>query len=452
VDHQFVRVGGRQVLIVDVAASDDGHGVGYGIILKRIRRALLFGAAMRMPVFYAREARAINTAVFRLQSPDVEILPRTGWTALRLRAVWLATAPFRFGAPGLWLRRMFARLLLGSGHEALEQARWLPSSLRRVLLRPRRWQRTLKKANSAYARLTSQGWRRTFELASARMREDEARGAPLPLRLSLPPEHEQEAVRDAAAAGLHPTDRLVTVHVRESGYRAVAGLRQRDWDVLRNARIETYQAAFASLVARGYTVVRLGDSTMTPVRQQGVVDLATSAHRTEWLEAWCVHRSQFLIGCDSGPAWLAFLLNVPLLTVNALHFRDLARPFDRVVCKLPADRATGQRLSISQMLTEAYMREGLNTARFDHRDNEAPDLSDAVLDMLDVVRGVEEPSPAQVEFRDRLVDLGRQAKRDWSAVTGITFASQPRGTLSRRFADKYWRAAPAADSGRPAEP
>ena len=444
-DHQLVRVGGRQVLIVDVAASDDGHGVGYGIILKRIRRALLFGAAMRVPVFYAREAPAINTAVFRLHSPDVEILPRGGWTAWRLRTVWIAMAPFRFGAPRLWLQRMFARLLLGAGYEAIERSRWVPTPIRRWMLRPRRWHRTLKKANSAYAALTSQGWRRTFELASARMREHEARGAPVPLRLSLPPAHEQEALRNAAAAGLQPTDRIVTVHVRESGYRSAAGLRQREWDVLRNARIETYQAAFASLVARGYTVVRLGDPTMTPVRQEGVVDLATSRYRSEWLEAWCVHRSEFLIGCDSGPAWLAFLLNVPLLTVNALHFRDLARPSDRVMCKLPVDRATGEPLSVSQMLTEAYMREGLDTTRFDHRDNEAADLSDAVLDMLDVVGGGETPSPAQLEFRHRLVDLGRRQKRDWRAVTGITFASQPRGTLSRRFANKYWLTPAPAD-------
>jgi putative glycosyltransferase (TIGR04372 family) len=445
VDHQLVRVGGRQILIVDVAASDDGHGVGYGIILKRIRRALLFGAAMRVPVFYAREARSINTAVFRLHSPDVEILPRTGWTSRRLRATWVVTAPFRFGAPGLWLRRMLARVLLGSAYPALEQARWLPTSVRRVLLRPRRWQRALKQANSAYASLTSRGWRQTFEHASARMREGEARGTPLQLRLALPPEHEREAARQAAVAGLGPADRIVTVHVREAGYRSAAGLRQRDWDVLRNARIETYQAAFAALVARGYTVVRLGDPTMTPVRQPGVVDLATSTLRTEWLEAWCVHRSQFLIGCDSGPSWLAFLLNVPLLTVNALHFRDVARPFDRIVCKLPVDRATGQRLSVSEMLTEAYMREGLNTTRFDHHDNAPADLSDAVLDMLDVVHGAETPSPAQGEFRQRLVELGRRQQRDWRAVTGITFASQPRGTLSRRFADKYWLSVPAAD-------
>ena len=72
---------------------------------------------------------------------------------------------------------------------------------------------------------------------------------------------------------------------------------------------------------------------MTPVQQPGVVDLATSPWRSEWLEVWCVQRSDFLVGCDSGPSWLAFLLDVPILTVNAVHFRDIERRQDRFICK-----------------------------------------------------------------------------------------------------------------------
>jgi len=80
-DHLLARFGARQVLLVDVSSSPEGHGVGYGIMLKRIERALRFGRAMQVPVFYVREAPSINTAVFHLRSADVEILPRHGWRA-----------------------------------------------------------------------------------------------------------------------------------------------------------------------------------------------------------------------------------------------------------------------------------------------------------------------------------------------------------------------------------
>lgn len=58
--------------------------------------------------------------------------------------------------------------------------------------------------------------------------------------------------------------------------------------------------------------------------------------------------------------------------------------------------------------------------------------------MIDVVRGGEQASPAQRAFNDRLEALGREAPHDWSGLQGIAFIGQPRLTLSRRFAEKYW--------------
>jgi putative glycosyltransferase (TIGR04372 family) len=257
------------------------------------------------------------------------------------------------------------------------------------------------------------------------------------LRLALPPEGEREAVARAAELGLGPADRLITVHVRESGYRSAAGLRQRPLDLLRNARVDTYFDAFSALAARGYKVIRLGDPTMTPVAQAGVVDLATSDRRTEWLETWCILRSEFLIGCDSGPSWLAFLLGVPVLTVNALHFRDILRPKDRIICKRARERATGRTLAIADMLTDTYLRRGLDTDVYEHLDNDPSDIADAAIDMIDVAGGREEPSAAQHRFNQRLAALGRELPHDWSGLEGVAFVREPRGTLSRRFAERY---------------
>jgi putative glycosyltransferase (TIGR04372 family) len=436
-DHLLVRVGRRRVLVADVCASNDGHGVGYGILLKRIDKVLWCARVMDVAVFYIREARSLNTAVFRLRSKDVEILPRLGWQAVWLRCVWIVTAPFRYGSPWLWTQHLCARALLGSFYEAVERSRHMPRALRRFIMQPRPLYRTLRRANRAYAELSASAWKLKFKPVERRLRKAEQKGRAVSRRLALPANREREAIAEASALGIRPTDHLVTVHVRESGYRSAAGLSQRQSDLLRNARVDTYFEAFSALVARGYTVVRLGDPTMSRIDCPGVIDFAALSRKSDWLEAWCVLHSEFLIGCDSGPSWLAVLLGVPVLTVNVVHFRDITRPADRVICKLARERATGRTLAISDMLMESYLRTGLDTNKYEHLDNEPSDISEAALDMIDVVHGQADFSPAQRRFNDRLRVLGRECTRDWSGLEGIACLRRPRGTLSRGFAEKY---------------
>jgi putative glycosyltransferase (TIGR04372 family) len=402
---------------------------------------------MNVAVFYIREARSINTAVFRLRSDDVEILPRLGWEALWLRAVWFATAPFRLGAPRLWAQRVIARALLGSFYETVERSPRVPEFVRRFVVRPRPIYRRLRRANAAYAQRSAEAWKQTFKPeADLRLRHAARAGETISRRFTLPADREREAAAQARALGIADGGRIVTVHVREHGYRTAAGLRQREWDALRNARIDTYFDAFAALVERGYTVVRLGDPTMAPVDRPGVIDLANSPRKTEWLEAWCVMRSEFLIGCDSGPSWLAFLLGIPILTVNVVHFRDLVRPCDRFICKRTRDRASGRLLTVPEMLTESYLRTGLDTSRYEHLDNDPADIAEAALDMIDVAAGREKRTRAQRRFNKRLIALGRELPRDWSGLEGIACIRRPGGSLSRRFAEKYMPADEPASS------
>jgi len=229
------------------------------------------------------------------------------------------------------------------------------------------------------------------------------------------------------------------VHVRESGYRSASGLRQRSWDEVRNAQIETFFPAFSALTERGYTVVRLGDATMTPVQMPGVVDLATSPARTQWLEVWCTMRSEFLVGCDSGPSWLAVLLGIPVLTVNAVHFRDLSRPMDRIICKRARDLASGATLAVSEMLTQEFLSVGFKGDRYEYIDNTRADIRRAVIDMIEVVHGREQRSAWQNRFTRRLREVDRQGLADRSALEGVAIMGRARGTLSQSFAKKYFR-------------
>jgi putative glycosyltransferase (TIGR04372 family) len=435
-NHLVLRAGRRGVLIADVAESADGHGIGYGIMLKRLDKALWYAQATGLPLFLVRES-TINRVVFRLESDDVRILPRQGLRAMVLKALWYAAAPFRIGAPWLWLQAAVARFVLGQLYARVERSDHVPGSIRRAVLRPHSLYARLKRASAEYARRSDAVWRTKVKAEEYRRHRATPRPPMLSRTLRLPSSLEREALASAVRAGIDASAPLVTVHVRESGYRAAAGLRQRGWDDLRNARIESYHKAFAALVERGFTVVRLGDPTMTPVTLPGVVDLATSPARTEALEAWCVLRSRFLIGSDSGPSWLAFLLGVPVLTVNAVHLRDMLRPCDRMICKLVTERATRRRLSLTEMLAPAFLRNGLRTDLYEHAENTPRDLKEAALDMADLCEGEAKLLHPQRVFNKLLMAAGRQLPQDWTGLQGIALLRRPKGALSRRFARRY---------------
>jgi putative glycosyltransferase (TIGR04372 family) len=426
-DHLLVRLPGCHALLADVHRSADGHGIGYGMMLIRMRKALALGRALHVPVFLVPWAKALNPAVAWLESDEVDIVPARSWRGRALTLVWWFAAPLRVGHPGLWLLRSIAAGVVGPFHETVERSR-LPKSVRRFLLRQSShgW---LKRSIAAYSARSDARWKR---LAGKDADADAT------VRLRLPADVASAVEQEAARLGIDPGRPIVTVHVREGGYRSTAGLRQRGWDDARNARIETFLPAFAALAARGCTVVRLGDPTMTPVTQPGVVDLATRSDRSPLLEVWCTMRSHFTIGCDSGPSWLAVLLGIPVLTVNAVHFRDLTRPTDRVICKLARDTSTGQVLSVAEMLTPAFLKKGFKDERYEPVDNDAADIESAVLDMMEVVAGREQLSWPQKRFNQRLSQVDRWKLGGASALEGVAVIGRSRGTLSRRFAKRHF--------------
>ena len=439
-EHLLVRVRGRRLLLADVHRGSGGHGVGYGMTLIRMRRVLLLGRVLPATVFFVPSRSALNTAVTELESDDVRIVRPRSAAARALTALWILAAPFRIGDPWLWVRRTFALMVTGPFYRALEHSTSLPRRVRRFLIRQGPFYQRLKAVSARYAAKSDAAWHakyRTHVLEPFRALEDAGRDTP-GFRLRLPAEREAEASRQAGRLGIRPDAPIVTVHVRESGYRTTGGLTQRGWDDIRNARIEDFLRSFRALVERGYTVVRLGDPSMTPVTMPGVVDLATSPDRNPWLDIWCTMRSRFLIGCDSGPSWLAVLLDLPVLTVNAVHFRDASRPTDRILCKLARDRHTGHLLSVSEMLTEDFLRVGFKGDRYECVDNDPDDIQRAVVDMIEVIEGREQPSWSQRRFNRRLLEVDRQKLGASSALEGVAVAGRARGTLSRRFARSHF--------------
>ena len=69
-------------------------------------------------------------------------------------------------------------------------------------------------------------------------------------------------------AGIDPARPIVTLHVRESGYKEVLGIVDREKDSVRNADVDSYATATDWLIERGYQVVRFGDPQMKPFRRR----------------------------------------------------------------------------------------------------------------------------------------------------------------------------------------
>lgn len=138
-------------------------------------------------------------------------------------------------------------------------------------------------------------------------RAGDARGAILP----RPDPERPEIAGFFERTGLTPEDRIVTVHCREAGFRT--DIHQR----LRNVDILTYVDALRALADAGYTVIRLGDPSMTPLPPiDGVIDYARSALKSPALDIHLPALARFHIGCSSGLSQVPLLYGTPSLLLN----------------------------------------------------------------------------------------------------------------------------------------
>jgi putative glycosyltransferase (TIGR04372 family) len=245
------------------------------------------------------------------------------------------------------------------------------------------------------------------------------------------------------------------VHIRESGFKHLGGHEEAPFDVARNSRFDNYDRAFDLLLSRGYAVVRIGDPMMTPLRRQGVIDLATSPHRNDLLELWCLAKSSFHLGCDSGPGAVCLLLNTPTVLVNTTNPINTypVRAGSIYIMKHAVDRQSGRELSLTDMLTEEYLANWRTTRRYKYIDNSAEEIYLAVQEMLEIVDGAGAETPEQAEYRRRVYEAVESLKpkvgyiRKWG--TDDEFLGD--GRICRFFAERHLHPqeppAPARESG-----
>lgn len=438
--HLDIHIGPSRYLLCEPQTTPDGKLTGYGNLVRHIEQTIRSAAALGATVFLVKPRVPLNPALFDLESPDVRIIGHADWRSPLLRILWRASTPVRYGKPLAWLASTAAWRVRGPVERAKHWGRrhgwrWLDRWLDRLGHRCRH-------VSNAYEHHIVRAWSSVFAQARERARTTGSKRHRV--RLRLPPASERLVEKVAREVGLDPARPIVTLHVREPGYRTRGAARQRDLDAIREASIDGYAAAVSWLRARGYQVVRIGDPTMTPCRWPGVIDLATAPWRTGAFELWALLRSRFFIASDSGPYFLSKLCGVPCLSVNVIQVGYyIVGARDRYICKHVHDRTVGRRLSLAEMLSEAFIATAVDRRRYDWIENSPAEIVEAVEDMVALLeQPVAARTPAQRRHDRLLAELTARRLPGLRSRTGLLFRKLGPGTISPRFAGRYLEPAP----------
>jgi putative glycosyltransferase (TIGR04372 family) len=257
-----------------------------------------------------------------------------------------------------------------------------------------------------------------------------------PLSLRLPGPVERRAVARARQLGLADEAPIVTLHVRESGFKQ-AGRGEAPVDAIRNASIASYVPAIEWLHRRGFTVVRVGDPFMTPFACQGLIDLARSPLRDDALELHLMARSRFFIGGDSGPICAALVTGTPALAVNVTNVMGAypVRAADRYILKHVRRRDTQEPVAVPSLLTDEYFTSRKDLTRYEFGDNTEDELLEAVQEMA----APEDLTVAQARFHA----LAEAQWRSPAVAARRVKKGEPadqllgEGALGRAFAERH---------------
>ncbi len=392
-----VRLGAKRVLVARPNPKQYGHlGLDIAMSLARAREN---GA----DVYFVPPPSPLGGGLFELESPEVRVLRPT--PAIReLFRTCLSWRIFRDRVDG-WredFREQVEREFMREASRYVADP-GTPQEIRQTLRGTRgRLRASLDQAERHRRQVPPYYERRLLR-------------NPVPVRLRSAAN--EEAASQARAHGIAPDARLVCIHAREAGYKRGSEIHDtkpdtgRD-DRVRNAQIESYLEAVDYLVQRGYTVIRLGDPSMTPLRHPGVVDLATSPARTNLLEVYCLLRSDLIIAGESAYVNVICLTNTPILLVNATEPISAysVRAPGLFLPKTVVDKNTGTRLTNSDLLSRDYHRWFRDIKKYLYVDNSPEDILDATREMLDWINGEWTESPAQRSYHEAIVSAAAQLR------------------------------------------
>jgi putative glycosyltransferase (TIGR04372 family) len=176
---------------------------------------------------------------------------------------------------------------------------------------------------------------------------------------------------------------FVCLHVRDPGFRG-----REKQQCFRNADVNTYRAAIASIAARGGWVIRVGDRGMQPMApMEHLIDYAHSQAKSDWMDVFLCAGCRFFIGSQSGLSLVPGTFGVPCAMTN---WASLGTPpwsgKDLFLPKLCWSEKEKRYLTFAEIVRSplgyAQLTETFSFQRVQLQDNSAEEINDLVLEML----------------------------------------------------------------------
>ena len=118
--------------------------------------------------------------------------------------------------------------------------------------------------------------------------------------------------------GIPENAKIVTLHIRESGYKEYHGAKESPEGPFKNATPENYVASIKYLISENYYVVRIGDKYMNRlnINHPQYIETPFKQYYSDFVDVYFVANSKFMISSASGPVNLAECFNIPFLATN----------------------------------------------------------------------------------------------------------------------------------------
>lgn len=182
---------------------------------------------------------------------------------------------------------------------------------------------------------------------------------------------------------------FVCVHAREGGYSPI----DETLHSHRNSNIENTIPAMQEIIRRGGWVLRIGDSSMRPLKKmEKVIDYAHHPAKSERLDIVLCAKARFLLGNTSGIAVVSSTFGTPCALANMIPLGVLwFNPFDISIPKLLRHQSSKKILTIESVLGSEianyqyalqYKVKGLIV-----EENSAEDIRCLTVEMLDQLDG-----------------------------------------------------------------
>ena len=206
--------------------------------------------------------------------------------------------------------------------------------------------------------------------------------------------------------GLEDSDWFVVMHIRDSGYNLATG-RDESRQVLRNARIETYDPAIRLITERGGYVFRIGHPSSRPHSAgDRFFDVAHSDLGSPFFDVYLCAQARFFLGVTSGPLTVSTSFGVPSVLTNVIPASF--GPFggqDLFLTKRLWSTRGGRYLTLREMLTpplqEAVLPSVFEGLGIECHDNTPDELAAIVRQRLDQCDGLYVPDPEAEILQER---------------------------------------------------